>query len=492
MKLMSTSLLVLSSTTNLPDYNYSTTFPVTIFPVLIRKLCIVCALVCFAPLALALELGFEGLVRVDASDNINAANAGLEQDGQVVFGQLGVYGEQSSRSLRGAFSGEIETRRRLNDPEDDELSTLTRFLGAADVSITPKSLSWYVGDILGTVRDDDAIQQIDGTATRRRNVFITGPTFEYDIDSFTRTRARLLYVNQSEDDVELESLYNASFSWENERVAGTLWGIRLSDIYTDNPQQQGDDDFNRVSASAFAQRQFGLLNIYAELGGTQYDAEDESLNGATAQLRVTRQFTPQSALSFTLSRDLRDETLNTIQSLLPAGDGVQPEVDGFFNETALQLNYDFQTNIAVLSTGVGIVDSDYRLLFNAADLADIDGNSEDQMQTFAFVSWSRSLTPRLRATIAARVEQQDYDNRSDKSDSILTSSDLTYQLTRSFRFEVGYQFNRAEGTRTRFVGDQPNEEIIDSTESRVTVSLRWLPPSRASRDLTIELRSLLQ
>jgi hypothetical protein len=440
--------------------------------------------------AAALDLGFEALLSVDGSDNVNAVSVGGEGEiveGTVGFGQFGVYGEQQGRIVRGAFSGEIESRQRLDDG-DQNASTLTRFLGAANIAITPRSFSWYVGDILGGVRQDNAIQPINDADTRRRNVFVTGPAFEFDIDSFSRTRARLLYVNQSEDDVELESLYNASASWEKQQSSGDLWGLRGTDIYTVKPEDSDLADFNRASAVMFWQRDRRRLDLYAEVGGTRYDTDDNTVNGMAAQFSATRQLGPQQQLTLTLRRDLRDETLNTVESLIGDGAGVQPQSEGIFHETGLELTYGFQTNVATVDVGAGVTDSDYRLVGGQVGSAD----DQDQFDTYVFGYLTRSLTPRLRLQIGLRYEQLEYDRRRDETDSVLALADLVYRLNRSFQLEAGYRFNRAEGLQTDTVDNVITETDIDLTENRVRIGLRWAPRSRANKDLTVELKSLLQ
>jgi len=448
------------------------------------------AFACFPGVAAALDLGFEALLSVDGSDNIDAISEGDSEreitDGTVGFAQFGVYGEQQGRIVRGAFSGEIENRRQFGDDED--VSTLTRFLGAADVAITPRSFSWYVGDILGGVRQDNAVQPINDTETRRRNVFVTGPAFVYDIDAFTSTRARLLYVNQSEDDVELESLYNASISWEREYAPGSLWGLRVGDIFVDKPSDSNEVDFNRSTGSVFWGRERRRLNLYVELGGTRYDADEETLNGFNAQVDATWRLSPQQKVTTSFGRDLQDQTLSTVESLIGDGAARQPEADGFFDETRLELNYTFQTSIATLEVGTGVTDSDYRLLAGEVGSA----NDQDQFASEVYGYLSRGLTPRLRVQFGLSYERLSYDNRPDETDSVLASTDLVYRLSRSFQFEAGYRFNRADGLRTNPGNDTATDFDIDLTENRVNVGLRWAPPSRANKDLTIELKSLLQ
>jgi len=450
--------------------------------------------------ATALDIGFEGLLSLETSDNVAGANSPDEEDGLIGGAQIGVYGEQRSRLVDAAFSGEIDTRR--TDTEDDsDVNTVTRFLGAAEFYLTPRSWRWYVGDILGGVRTDNAIQPIDDNSVDRRNVFVTGPSFEYDVEGVSRTRARLLYVNQTEDNETLETLYNGSFSYERDTTSGSYYGFRLADIFTDLPEeanntddQTDEPDFNRLSSSVFWNRLRGFLEVYGEIGVTRYDADDETLDGLNAQLRATRTLGPQTSFSIALTRDLSDQTLSTIESLISSGGdavGVRPEASGFFAETRLGLEYSFQSSWTSLDLGMGIAELDYKLLSIDADIA-INANSEDQLQGFAYASVSRRISNRLRGEFSVNFERREFDNRRDESDSILATAHLIYRLSRSFELEGGIVHDTATGLRTRFNTGVGLEEDIDVTENRFTIGLRWAPPSRASQDLTVELKSLLQ
>lgn len=450
--------------------------------------------------AAALDIGFEGLLSAERSDNVNGANSPDEEDGTTIGGLLGVYGEQRSRRVDAAFAGEIDTRR-INTDAGSSNDTITRFLGAADVSLTPRSWRWYFGDILGGVRNDNAIQSIDDAVVDRRNVFVTGPTFAYDVADFSRTRARLMYVNQTEEDQVIESLYTASFSYERDITPGSYFGVRLANIYTDAPSEEdaqiagvSDQDFNRASVSAYWNRVQGFLELYGELGATRYDADQESLNGLSAQLRATRRLGRQSSVSLRLTRDLNDQTLSTIESLIDgAGEsvGLRPEVAGFFTDTRLALEYSFQTSLISFTFGAGVGQLDYQLLATELN-AGLSADNQDQTQGFAFASISRRFTTRLRSELAINYEQQTYDNLNDETDSILATARIIYRLTRSLELEGSVRRDTASGLLTRFGGGTTLEEDIDITENRFAIGLRWAPPSRASRDLTVELKSLLQ
>jgi len=456
-----------------------------------NALCAV-ALLTFSGFALALDIGFESFVSASASDNVQGANAGSEEEGQVGYAQFGVFGEQKGTVVRGAFAGELYSRKQLDNP-DDEFSGVTQFLGAAEIKITPRALSWYVGDILGGVRTDDALQPIDDLENTRRNVFATGPRFQYDIDAFSRVNARFLYVNQTQNDVDLETLYNTSASWEIDTSSGNTWGLQLANIFTDHAASTEDEDFNRFSLSGFWRRERGRNEYEAAVGGTRYDVEQQSLDGANARFTFRRRLTQQTNFSVSLTRDLRDQTLTAVESLLTDGTGRQASGDGFFDETRADVRYDFTSEATTFDVGVGIGSADFRLLSNAGGQA-FNGNLEDRTNLYASASYGYRFNTRNRILTSVSLEAQDYTNREDNTQSVLGVAQYIRRLGRSFELELGYRVSVSEGLQTRAVTDSTDrvEEDIDITENRVTIGLRWAPPTRASRDLTIELNSLLQ
>lgn len=449
------------------------------------------ALLCYSGHATALEIGFESLVSVNASDNVFGANSGEETEGQVGYAQFGVFGEQKGTVLRGAFSGELYSQKQLDDPDDD-FNAITQFIGAAEFNITPRSFSWYVGDILGGVRTDDALQPIDDLDNTRRNVFVTGPTFSYDIDSFSRFNARVLYVNQSQDDLELESLYNASAGWEVDTDRGNTWGLLLGNIYTDNPEANLEGDFNRFSLSGLWRRDRGRNAYEAQLGATRYDTDEESVDGVNARFLFTRQLGLESNINLSFTRDLRDQTLTAVETLIDTGTGLTADGDGFFDETRIDLTYDFTSADTTFDIGVGAGQSDFRLLAGNAGFV-MAGDLEDRNNFYAYTNYSYRLNPRTRVATSLSFAQQDFINREDNSQSVLGIASVVRRLSRSFELEFGYRVNVSEGVRTRSNATGADTlEDIDVTENRFTVGLRWAPPTRASKDLTIELKSLLQ
>ena len=456
----------------------------------------------------ALEIGFEGLASLEASDNVLGADSPNEEDGSIQSLVLGVFGEQRSRRVSAAFQGELDTQK-TNTDDDSDIDSIGRFLGAAEFKLTPRSWTWYVGDILGGVRVDDAIQPIDDNEITRRNVFVTGPAFEYDVQGISRTNARLLYVNQTEDGEALETFFIADARHERDLTSRSSYGVTAGNIFTkvssdddddddeiDEEFETADEDFNRVSLSAFFNQRIGFLSLFAELGGTRFDTDRDSVTGFNAELRATQELGPQTSFSVFVQRDLNDQALSATESLLQSGTaavGVALDASGIFTETRIGAEFNYQATDTTVALSAGFADIDFEVLTgDTADAIIVDG--EDRQQGFANATWSQRLSQRLRSELGVSYETQDFTAsfRPDNSESVLLRAQLFYSLTRSFALELGYTFDNASGLRTLTNGGVQTEDDIDVTENRVLVGLRWAPPSRASQELTVELRSLLQ
>ncbi len=454
----------------------------------------------------ALELGLEAQATVNVSDNIGGANAGFETEGQLLYTQFGVFGEQRGQSITGAFDGQLIAERRLDDSES-EFSSISQFLGAVNWQITPRSFSWYAGDILGGVRANDGLQPIDSLQNERRNVFVTGPRFEYEVGQSSRIDARILYVNQSQTDVELESLLTTSASYEFDTDGGNTFGILLNNVFTDNPEvdtpfvagADGDlaideGDFNRLTIAGTWTRNRGRFSYDAQLGATRFDTDLESVDGANIQLALSRQLGPQTTTSFQFSRALLDQNLTTVESLITEGTGLRPEGDGIFDETRVRVAYDFTSTVTNFEVFAGAGQADFRLLADVGE-AVRDATAEDFRIVFAGGSYQRRFGPRFRANMALSYEQRDLLNRDDNTQSILGSAQFIYRLSRSFEAELTFRSTVSEGVDTITAAQNGLPAILedlDTTENRVVLGIRWAPPTRATRELTVALSSLLQ
>jgi len=440
----------------------------------------------------ALDIGLEASARVEASDNVGADVDGLEEDGQIGYVLLGVYGEQRGRLFEAGFSGELETRRVLSD-DDADPTTLNDFFGAANLLLSP-SFSWYFGNVLGTVQTSDELLSFEDEDTDRRNVFVTGPSFNYDVNPSSSVLAEVLYVNQSQDDIDLAQLVTARFNWRQETRRANTFGIDISDIYTDEPGfQEGEQlnpDTNRFSASAFWERDRGVLTWFASLGGTRFETEEDAVNGANAELRVARRLGPQTDLTFSLGTDLIDDNILTIDSLTSDGSGIVPEATGIFRSNDISLVYSSSTALTSYEIGIRGATTEFQALDDNIGLD--DPAEEDNITISAFGVLSRTLAPRWNLDLSVELENQSFDNVNDDIDSIRGDVLLSYQISQSFSISAGLRSTHSEGINSRDNISLNADGSFEITENRALVQLTWAPPSRASQEQVVQLKQLLR
>lgn len=443
---------------------------------------------------LALDIGLEASARVEASDNVGGDIIGEEEDGQLGFILLDVYGEQRGRLFQAGFSGELEARQELSDPDNDP-TTLNNFFGAANVFLTP-AFSWYFGNVLGTVQTSDELLTFEDADTERRNVFVTGPSFNFDFNSFSSVNAEVLYFNQTQNDVDLAELVTAQFEWRQDTQGGNTFGIEASDIYTNEPDDndiaigQLTSDTNRLSASVFWERNRGLLSWFASIGGTNFQTDEDSVNGVNAELRINRRLGPQTDLAFSVATDLTSENISTIDSLIADGAGVIPESAGIFRSHTASLVYSTTTTFNTIELGVRGSASEFELLDDLGGLDDPTLDDNITISTFGVLS--RRLAPRVNLDLGIEFENQRFSNVDDDVDSIRASVLLGYQITQSFSLSAGLRTTRSEGINTRDNISIAADGSFETEENRALVQLTWAPPSRASQEPVIQLKQLLR
>ncbi len=443
--------------------------------------------------ARSLDIGIEAELRLEASDNVDQIDDSVGDEGTVGFASFEVYGEQRGQFLRGGFLGELQTRQEF-DTDDNDTSTVNNFFGGATLQLTP-SLSWYFGDVLGSVRvSDGIIPTEDDEIAVRRNVFVTGPTLNFEVDSRRRFNAELLYFNQSQDDIDLAQLFTAQADFSFDTSGGNTFGIALSDIYTDEPNEPvGElvaDDNNRVSAALFWRRDRGRFSYSAEVGATRFDADGDAITGLNAAFRVSRQLSPVSSLVFAIGTDLSDQNISTIDSLLDDGAGTQTEAPGIFQSNIASIIYNFAGSRTTAQLGASVEDSAFRTLETLID--GTDPSLEDSTIIALFGSLSRTFTRRLSLNAGLRYENEQFDNLDDESDSVAADITVDFRLTQSFIIGAGVRSSYSTGTNTREFISVAADGNFDVTENRGVLLLRYAPPSRATREPVVQLRQLLR
>jgi predicted porin len=153
--------------------------------------------------------------------------------------------------------------------------------------------------------------------------------------------------------------------------------------------------------------------------------------------------------------------------------------------------YSFEKRNSELEFALSLAQLDYQLLTgDASQSILVDG--EDQNQGALNVTYSQNFTNRLSAVFAAAYELQEHQNRDDNTDAYQLTAEFAYTLTRSFDLEFSLAYDAAKGLNTRGTAEDPELIMIDQTEASATIGVRWAPITRASREMTLEISSLLE
>ena len=470
---------------------------VKILPVSSAAALAVCCALFTTKSAHALDVGFELTARGAVSDNVFQENVGEEIEGAATLTELIVFGNHVSQGLKAGFQGELGLRRRFADGEDgedgDDSTTLTRFYGSAEFAVT-RSFSWFFGDVLGGSSNDDTLITDDETELfeNRRNVLVTGPQLDLQLDSVRQLEGHLYFIDSSDDEgTDFSQFYELELDYTQQFQAGWLWGLRLENFLVTAGEESPEPDFNRTTFGVTAQRTRDTNRWSGFLGATHYqtlEGPEFEANGASASLRFERTSTDVSSFYVDISRSIVDQTLSETQSLLDTGTADAPDAPGIFNDTALRLGYSFENTAYVINAEVGVARSDFEAIFEGGAFIDLEGDEEDQERLFANFNIFRSLTPKFGMGATLGHTQEEFVVGDNFTQTSFATIGLRYQISTSFVFRARYLLEILEGLSS---DDGLTADITDSNENRVFVSLTYTPPTRATKDQVEALKSLL-
>lgn len=467
----------------------------TIVKILPCSNAVVIAVCCFlvAAPASALDVGFELSARGAISDNLFQDNSGLEEEGAATLTEMLVFGSHESQRFVAGFQGELGLRRRLSDDDErDDSTTMTRFFGSAEFALT-RSISWFFGDVLGGTRENDTLVTDDETEEfdNRRNVLITGPQIKWEIDSVRDLESHLYVIDNSDDaDTEFAQLIEFELDYTQQFQAGWLWGLRLENFVVSGSEDVNDPDFTRATVGVSAVRSRNTNTWTGFLGATRFQVDgdtDFDTTGATASLRFERTATDTSTFFIEASRSIVDQTLNETETLIGTGTAETTEVPGIFNENILRVGYRFAETTSSLNVELGAGLSDFEAVFENGQIIEMGADEQDQDRYFGSLSYFRTFTPKLSSTLTLGHTQEQFLEQDDFTQSTFGILSLQYRLSTSFTLRANYIHEILEGLNSNDV----IEDVTDSNENRVFLSLTYAPPTRANKERVEGLKSLL-
>ena len=442
----------------------------------------------------ALDIGFEFSSTAFLSDNLNQENPGDAVDGSVSISTVEVFGSHNSRRIRSGFLGVLGVRRQLSSDDgvgDGDNTSLTRFFGSVDLTLT-RQVSWFFGNVLGGTLRDNAIAVTNEAEllSNRRNVFVTGPQWDIEFSSLSRLEGSLFAISNSDDaGTPLPDFLELQLDYESNLGAGLLWGWRVENISGDYPTDAIEDDFDRLTLGLTGTRTRHLNTLDLFLGASRFSVDNQAdfeTAGAVGTLRFQRQNTEFNSFFAEVSRSILDDTLSATNALIDTGDARTPEVPGVFNDTTFRLGQQFATTITAFSWDVGVSDADFEGVFGLNGFTEADADNQDQQRFFANFDITRNLAARWRFLASLNYQQEEFSNINDNSESFQALATLGY-LFGDFRFEVSLRHEIMEGLETTPDG----LDITDVTENQVLFGLFYAPPTRATREAVQRLNTLL-
>jgi len=450
-----------------------------------------------SPSVSALDIGFEFIARTGVSDNLFQDLPGEEIEGGIGLGELAVFGQHNSPAVEAGFLGELSLRRRLASDDDitgnsDDTATLSRFYGSAEFNVT-RSFSWFFGNVLGGTTSDTSenVTADSDDVTNRRNVLVTGPILDFQLDSVRQLTGHLFFIDNSDSiGTEFADFYEAEIAYQQEMTGGLTMGLKVDSLIVRAGEDSSEPDFVRTTAGITGIRSRDVAKWTAFLGATAYQSEGEEeyeTVGVSARLRYERRNTEFSYLYAELSRAIVDQALNETQNLLVSSSVASAGGSGIYNDTLLSAGYEYIDSRMSYRLGAGIGTADYDAVLSGGSFVEAEGDEEDENRYYINGGFFRVLTPKINVGIGAGYSNTENVVGDDFSESLYGSLSFGYKLSTSFTFRA----SMLHGIRDGFDSDSTETQITDSTENRFFIALSYAPPTRADRDQAARLRSLL-
>lgn len=459
------------------------------------SLAIVLGLSLLSGYATALDIGFELSSNAFLSDNLNQENQGEEVDGSVSTSTVEVFGSHDSRRVRAGFLGLIGVRQQLssdNNIGDGDRTSLNRFFGSVDLTLT-RQVSWFFGNVLGGTLRDNAIAVTNQAEIldNRRNVFITGPQLDIEFNSLSRLEGRLFSISSSDDiGTPLPDFLELQLDYERGLGAGLGIGWRVENISGDYPSEAIEPDFDRLTVGLTGTRTRNLNTWDLFLGATQFSVDNQGdfeTNGLVGRLRFDRRNSEFNNFFAEVSRSILDDALSATNSLIDSGDARTPEAPGVFNDTTFRVGQEFTTTVTSYAWDLGVSNEDFEGVLGLNGFTNTNAEDQDQRRLFGNFNITRRLAARWRVGALLNYQQEDFLNNDDNTESLQAQVTLGY-LFGNFTFETSLQHEIMEGFETDLDGVV---DITDATENQVLFRLSYEPPTRANREAVEQLSTFL-
>jgi hypothetical protein len=306
-----------------------------------------------------------------------------------------------------------------------------RFDGNASVALIPERVSWVLVESFGQSQIDPFaavvptnLQNVNYVATGPDAVFRFGPRVFLDLSA---RYAKTTYQTQPFDSDA--ALGSAALGLALSAQSSISINGSFERMLFDNTEV--NTDFDRSSAFARYEVHGARTDLTANLGVTKVDQGSESFTGPDATLKLSRQLSSVSKLTFTVGRDITDASnaFATLQSGAIGGIVTAPAALSLNNYTATYGSVDWE--YARNRTTFGVSGTWEKDSYDGQPLQDLTrGSAEFRVE--------RKLSSLFTAQLLGRVFRTEYTNTDYSETDGLVGAALTFREGRGLEIKLRY------------------------------------------------------
>lgn len=423
-------------------------------------------------------VGYDAEYRADFTDNVFQVDEGGEDKTEELTHnyRLGLFGNFTGSRAKTDFIANIEYKDYQDDLIEDE--ALTSFLGATEISITPRVFSWYIADALGYA-DTDSSLLVNTRNTERVNYFITGPQAKFKIGGDKDIGSSLYYTHHDRQGnindfqrVNFKSFYDKTIS------SRSNWGLELEHTEMLYDELSSRTDYGHSELKTFYGYKTRANTFRFAIGGSHLKTDAEGAEAdttGTADMSWDHAFTRRSGTILKAGYGLSDESVLNNTQLSDTGDFESDDENGLFYETLAGISYYYKGVSTRVDFGVEGRSLDY--------IEEAQANSpliNDHETYIVFTNLRRRFGNSVDVILGLSAEQKDYQEIEFEEQLYIARLESIYLLNRSMSIKAKAEYQNGDGNRfidDQTIGDREYEEYIYS------IGFHWDPmKSRRNSD----------
>ncbi len=428
--------------------------------------------------AIAATVGYDAEYRAEFTDNAFKSPNDEEKVEELTHNyRLSLFGNLSGARSKTDFIANLEFRDYAEDTAEDE--ALSSFLGATEIAITSRTLSWIVADTLGYI-DTDPSLKFNTRDQERVNYFVTGPNLAYQIGPDKDIGAKLLYTNHNREGRESDyDKINLDAYWDQYLNIRDNWGVNFEHSYFNYPEEARREDYTVTELSTYFTRNT-QSNIYKISVGTTYlklDTGEDDISG-NFNASWDHLFTRRTGLILSAGYDLTNDSVLNDTQLTQTGSFESDDAEGVFYEAEAGAHFYYKGIASEIDLRTAVRSLEY-----------VDGPQQSSFlqndhQTYsASAEYTRFVGRTLDLSLELSAEKIDYVD--EDFDDILYSAIATanYRMGRNIDLLASIEYLQGEGNLPTADGSAGSN---DYEEAIFTLGIHW-DPYKSRRQLNNSL-----